>query len=208
MTNLTPLDTWIRQFYEHIGISSPEDMNLYRIAAECRIWIHQAPVRSRAMERNEMATIILDNRLTDKQQWEEFGHELCHILRQSGNQLKMPLPFLQYQEWKADRFALHFCIPTFMLGELEMSDEPARTVDSICETFNVTRPFARKRLQLHHHDILQDSYDKRLRAAVAAAEHYRMASGIQYHVAEQSSTMIYCRKRGVLGYIGGESYES
>lgn len=208
MNKLSPLDDWIRQFYEQVGIEAPDDLNMYRIAAECRIWIHQAPVRSRAIERDGMATIILDNRLQARQQWEEFSHELCHVLRQSGNQLKMTLPFLQYQEWKAERFALQFCIPAFMLHKLDLPDEYQRSVDMICESFNVTRPFARTRLQQHYRDLLQHSYDEQLRAAVAAAEQYRIASGIQYHVAEQSSTMLYCRRRGVLGYIGGESDES
>ncbi|WP_411810215.1 ImmA/IrrE family metallo-endopeptidase [Bacillus altitudinis] len=35
-------------------------------------------------------TIIIDNRLSPQEQWQNFGHELCHALRHEGNQLIMP----------------------------------------------------------------------------------------------------------------------
>ena len=204
---LAPLDDWIRQLYVRTGITAPYGLNLYRIAAACRIWVHHAPVRSQALERNGIATIILDDRLDSRRQWEEFGHELCHILRQSGNQLLMPDTYLHYQEWKAERFALRFCVPSFMLHETELPVERHRAIDTISDTFNVTRCFAARRLEEHEQHLLRHSLDQRFRAAAEAAAQYSASNGVQYCTADSATTMIYCRERGVIGYIGGTLYE-
>ncbi|MCY1631342.1 MULTISPECIES: ImmA/IrrE family metallo-endopeptidase [Bacillus] len=56
------------------------------------------------------AVIILDSRLSPPEQWKEFGHELCHVLRHEGNQLTMSPLSAELQEMQANVFAYKFCV--------------------------------------------------------------------------------------------------
>ncbi|MGE1095750.1 ImmA/IrrE family metallo-endopeptidase [Bacillus altitudinis] len=89
-------------------------------------------------------TIIIDNRLSPQEQWQDFGHELCHALRHEGNQLIMPPLFRELQEMQAKRFAYNFCIPTFMLRKIKLTTENDLIKD-ISLAFKVTYNFARNR---------------------------------------------------------------
>ncbi|MGG3452037.1 ImmA/IrrE family metallo-endopeptidase [Domibacillus aminovorans] len=51
------------------------------------------------------------------------------------------------QEWQANSFALHFCIPTFMLGKLELTDHRQAAIAIIAQTFDVEYGFAEERLE-------------------------------------------------------------
>ncbi|MRG86967.1 ImmA/IrrE family metallo-endopeptidase [Salinibacillus xinjiangensis] len=84
---------------------------------------------------------IVLKKSSKQKEWQDFGHELCHVLWHEGNQLNMPLPFRDLQEWQSINFAHHFCAPTFML--LELKDV---NVYNIMETFNVDYCFAKKRM--------------------------------------------------------------
>ncbi|HLR80429.1 MAG TPA: ImmA/IrrE family metallo-endopeptidase, partial [Bacillota bacterium] len=76
-----------------------------------------------------------------QKQWQDFGHELGHVLCHAGHQLKMNHMFLKYQEWKANNFMYHFCVPTFMLYQLKEVN-----VHNVMDLFNVEHEFACKRL--------------------------------------------------------------
>ncbi|MCS1383525.1 hypothetical protein NXZ75_15050, partial [Lysinibacillus sphaericus] len=52
--------------------------------------------------------------------------------------------FREYQEYKANNFMYHACVPSFMLDELEPSD---LTVENVQRLFNVEYDFAFKRLE-------------------------------------------------------------
>jgi Zn-dependent peptidase ImmA (M78 family) len=80
-------------------------------------------------------------------QWQEFGHELCHLLRHAGNQHTLPSFFLRMREWQANSFALHFCIPTFLLEELDLTDDKQSAIEIIAQTFGVEYDFAEERLE-------------------------------------------------------------
>lgn len=85
--------------------------------------------------------IFIDNRQSKQKQWQDFGHELGHVLCHAGHQLKMNHMFLKYQEWKANNFMYHFCVPTFMLYQLKEVN-----VHNVMDLFNVEYEFACKRL--------------------------------------------------------------
>lgn len=89
--------------------------------------------------------IIFLNKSNKKREWQEFGHEICHYLRHSGNQTKMDPLFIELQEYQADSFAYHFCIPTFMLENLYYYN-----TYNIMQLFNVEHQFAKKRLEMYH----------------------------------------------------------
>ncbi|MFD2210677.1 ImmA/IrrE family metallo-endopeptidase [Virgibacillus halophilus] len=91
----------------------------------------------------------LDNEVSLKkgskvQEWIEFAHEVCHYLRHCGNQLNMHPLFRQLQEYQAEYFAYHFCVPTFMLDRLFNY-----TIRDIMNIFNVDYDFAVRRLEIY-----------------------------------------------------------
>ncbi|MES5892928.1 hypothetical protein COM08_12750 [Bacillus wiedmannii] len=153
----TQLEDYIEKLYNSLSISTPEQLDMIIIAKKLNIWLHFAPFGSCAICRDNLPSIIIDNRITFYQQWEDFGHELCHILFHVGNQLYVPKLFLNYQEAKAKNFMLHFCIPTFMLRTLDFPETRKESIYLIAKTFNVSFQVAKRRL-LHYENQLLSSH--------------------------------------------------
>ncbi|QPA52741.1 ImmA/IrrE family metallo-endopeptidase [Lysinibacillus sphaericus] len=63
----------------------------------------------------------MNERLTKQQLWQDFCHELCHLLMHNGQQRRMSRLCRDYQENEANNFMLHACMTTFMLDQLELS---------------------------------------------------------------------------------------
>ncbi|OLS39097.1 ImmA/IrrE family metallo-endopeptidase [Bacillus sp. MRMR6] len=144
---LTPLEEEIKTMYLSFGIRRPDQIELYKIAEKLDIWIHIADYESQAIEREEgLFSIVLDIYKSEPEQWDDFGHELAHILYHSGNQLEMTETFSEFQEVKANNFALQFCVPTFMLIDSGLPPTWNEAVLFIMETFNVTQNSAQKKL--------------------------------------------------------------
>ncbi|MEK4303693.1 ImmA/IrrE family metallo-endopeptidase [Oceanobacillus sp. FSL K6-0251] len=138
----TLLEDSIKQFYFYLNIYHPQQLDMIKIAELLKIKIHFAPFSSSTFR----GEIIIDSRLAPEQQWEDFGHELCHVLFQYGNQiLNINSLFLEYQEWKANNFALHFCVPTFMLQKYKIATIPDG-ISFITNKFQVRQEIAEKRL--------------------------------------------------------------
>jgi len=57
----------------------------------------------------------------------------------------LPASLVQLQEAQATNFALHFCVPTFMLLELELPHTEKEIVYVLSETFGVEPLFAKRR---------------------------------------------------------------
>ncbi|WP_242238012.1 ImmA/IrrE family metallo-endopeptidase [Bacillus cereus group sp. BfR-BA-01316] len=157
--NTTLLEDYIQHLYQSLSILVPEQIDMMEIAKKLNIWLYFAPFGSHAMEKNQIANLIIDNRLSQAEQWEDFGHELCHLLLHSGNQLLMHKMFLDYQETKARNFALQFCVPTFMLRNL-----PPLQLKTyiIAEKFNVTLQFAERRLLHYENQLLASKLQKQI----------------------------------------------
>jgi Zn-dependent peptidase ImmA (M78 family) len=136
------LEEYIMKMYHSIGIYHPHQLDNEDISSRLGMVLVYMPAKSFNVEN----LIVLDERNSDTEQWQDFGHELCHALMHIGNQNRMPLPFRLYQEWKASSFSLHACIPTFMLDKMELPESEAKAVNMIHETFGVEYSFAKKRL--------------------------------------------------------------
>lgn len=89
---------------------------------------------------------------TKQQEWQLFAHELCHHLRHYGSQLNMHHLFLELQEFQANHFAYHFCVPTFMLEEIKDI-----TAYEIMNQFNVDFDFALRRLEMFQNKLFFQS---------------------------------------------------
>ncbi|MGR6338425.1 ImmA/IrrE family metallo-endopeptidase [Priestia megaterium] len=144
------LEDWIYQFYKQIGIYSPDQLDFPVIADCLGIKLEFWEVSSRLYKRK----MIIDSRLTLQEQWQDFAHEICHKLRHYGNHMTMPEMFLELQEFQANHFALHFCVPTFMLKNLNFQKSRKETLYLIAITFGVTYEFAEKRLVIYENRVL------------------------------------------------------
>lgn len=143
----THIEDYIYELYTSIGVKNPNDLDMRFIAKQLGVDI----VYKRKSFRLDNEIILV--RSGEREEWMEFGHEICHFLRHVGSQLNMPPLFRQLQEWQANYFAYHFCVPTFMLDRLfnyNLSD--------IMNLFNVGYEFASKRLEMIKINFIQESY--------------------------------------------------
>lgn len=150
----TLLEDTIEKIYSILNIYHPYQLDILEIADLMNINVHFIEISSRTYK-NE---IIIDSRLSYEEQWEDFAHELCHILFHYGNQiLHLNSLYLVYQEWKANNFALHFCVPTFMLKEtlfIHNIKNIPEAIPLIKSYYNVTDEIAIKKL-IHFRNQLQ-----------------------------------------------------
>lgn len=147
MRYYTHLEDFIKNLYTQIDINVPENLNLKLIAKRLNIKIFYWEEKSQAIFYDDMSVIFIDNRISSEIQWQEFSHELCHVLTHTGDQIIMPSLFREYQEFKANNFMYHACVPTFMLDKLEIDDFSDRTINRIQQLFNVEYDFAKTRIE-------------------------------------------------------------
>ena len=143
----THLEDFIRNLYLKIGISKPSEIDINVIAQTLGINLYYGNT-----------TFIFGNNIVIKrsnkqQEWIDFAHELCHYLRHTGFQVAMHPMFIDLQEWQANHFAYHFCVPTFMLEDLEEV-----TVYEIMNLFNVCYDFASKRIEMYQNKLLYSKH--------------------------------------------------
>ncbi|CEI81250.1 hypothetical protein BN997_01068 [Oceanobacillus oncorhynchi] len=132
------LEDYIYELYTKIGITKPSDMDMYLIAKLLGVVIsyRKRPFRTEK-------EIVIDKG-TIRSEWMMFGHEICHYLRHVGIQLAMNKLFIDLQEYQADYFSYHFCVPTFMLDKLEIN-----CAEDIIKHFDVDYEFALRRLEMY-----------------------------------------------------------
>lgn len=157
-TCLTHTEEYIKMFYLKIGISTPQELQFRTISNYLGISTFYWPEQSQALFTGNKGFILLNENLSPQQQWQDFCHELCHVLFHAGNQSKIPASFREYQEAKANIFMYHAAIPTFMLDQLHIYNFDIMTVYEVQKLFNVEYEFAVKRLQ--HYVTQHKSYAK------------------------------------------------
>jgi len=192
--NLTTLETWIKEFYKQLSINEPFQLDMFDIASKLDVWLYFDDMSSRAFERKGMASIIINRHLSPAEQWEDFGHEIAHILRQSGNQMMLTESFIQFQEMRADNFALEFCIPTFMLLNLSLPQSKLETIKYISEAFNVTLELAKKKLAKIERNVFQSKLDDQFQSMVEYE--YSLRDIYQADITEVRENRLYLYQKG------------
>ncbi|WP_397537838.1 ImmA/IrrE family metallo-endopeptidase [Rummeliibacillus pycnus] len=147
------LEDYIKNLYLNIGITRPEQIEMKTIASKLNLNLLHVPFKSMCSG----SLICIDVGLTNEQQWQQFGHELCHALWHSGNQLGISPSFREYQEWKAVGFAYHMCVPTFMIDSINLPNSHKDATLIISSIFNVEYDFAFKRLDKYSSRVLLHS---------------------------------------------------
>ncbi|MBD8013844.1 ImmA/IrrE family metallo-endopeptidase [Planococcus wigleyi] len=144
------LEEYIAQLLNRIDIFHPHELSIGNIYPRLGLTVHYIPHDSMAIAGN----LFLDNRKNEEAQWQDFGHELCHALWHAGDQAILPLSMREYQEWKAENFSQHFCIPSLMLNKMRLPNNENEAIWMIMETFGVERWFAEKRLQQYLRNLI------------------------------------------------------
>lgn len=75
-----------------------------------------------------------------------------------GVQYKLPPLFRELQENQANAFMYHFAVPSFMLKNIKLPATKRESISLISDLFQVTHPFAEKRLDMYIRKLLSDKY--------------------------------------------------
>ncbi|MCM3598658.1 ImmA/IrrE family metallo-endopeptidase [Metabacillus idriensis] len=167
---MTYLEEDIKNLFLRLSIITPEDIEMYFIADEFDIWVHYRDQFSEMQCVNGLYSIILNENLSSAEMWQDFGHELGHVIKHVGKQHALSRSFRDLQESQANNFMYHFCVPTFMLLNYKINDflNVQAGIPFIAETFNVTLEFAEKRLIMFKNQILQAKMDEEHRRYMEA----------------------------------------
>lgn len=157
----THLEDWVKEFYNGLGIFHPHQLDFLDISNRLGFGVHFQDISSRYFR----GDIIIDKRLSPQEQWQDFAHELGHALRHGGNQLYMSKSFINLQENQAKTFMYHFCVPTFMLLNYEITNyyNIYDGISFVVEKFKVTDSFAEERLIHFRNKINQAKSDEQHR---------------------------------------------
>ncbi|WP_155591887.1 ImmA/IrrE family metallo-endopeptidase [Lysinibacillus cavernae] len=143
MNYTTHTENFIKNLYSKMNISKSSQLQFQKIATLLNIQIFYWNKSSQALFDESHVYIFLNEQLTTEQLWQDFCHELGHVLLHNGQQERMPKSLIEYLENKANNFMYHACIPSFMLDEV---DSDALTIENVQQLFNVEYDFAEKRL--------------------------------------------------------------
>ncbi len=155
---MTSLEKYISELYKNIGITKPHQIDIKVITSKLGIELTYSKYESQYIDCLQVTTINLQVNKTIKEQWEDFAHELAHSLLHFGNQMLLPKTFREKQEWQANNFALHFCVPTFMLLEFELPQFRNQAIGFISKKFGVTLEFAEKRLEHYENQVYGEMF--------------------------------------------------
>lgn len=147
------LEDFIIDHYKKIGIRRPEQLKLGNVARRLNIIVYTFGWPSEAVYANGRQYIYLNRYLTPEQKWQEFAHEIGHILRHAGHQRKLHPLFVELQEWDADNFMYHFCVPTFMLQRIRLPPNQREAIQLIMDIFGVDYEFASMRLNKYYQKL-------------------------------------------------------
>ncbi|WP_437831456.1 ImmA/IrrE family metallo-endopeptidase [Niallia taxi] len=140
----TALEDWVTNFYIKLNIYLPQDINEDYIAREQKIFLHRKKIAPFYQVVGKYRGITIDIREPIIKQREIFFHELCHILRHSGNQGIMNKAFRELQEWDTKHFTKYAAIPHHMISYIPLNDE--NVINQMVNMFKVTPELCEERL--------------------------------------------------------------
>lgn len=142
----TNLEVYIEELYISKNISTPQDINIIDLSHKIGINTEFVPIGSFSLESPAGKwTIFLDNRISKIKQRNDYLHELCHLLRHSGNQIILPKSFIKYQEEDAEQFKNYAIMPFYMIESLTIPPDYNQAVYYLSSVFSVSIERAKKR---------------------------------------------------------------
>lgn len=151
----THLEQWINSKYRSSGLLDAEQHDIERIAEAFDIELVYAACPS--FSDNEERVIFLNKHMDDAKARVIFFHELCHVLRHSGDQRYMPSLFKHAQESEADHFVLYAAVPFYMFEKLPIPDHRGEAIPYLADAFHIPLDLAEQRLDQIQRRVLQGS---------------------------------------------------
>jgi len=142
-------ELYVKTFYESIGLVDPNELTIEAISEKINLEVIYWQYSSEITNYFGDFKMFINENLCQRQQWQDFGHEMKHFLFDRGNPLILRESFVGYCETKADYFAYHFCVPTFMLANLR-----GVNVYGVMNLFNVEFDFALRRMEMYKNKLI------------------------------------------------------
>lgn len=142
-------EKYIQQFYKSINVSDPLLLTIELVIEHLDLEVMYWPHSSAIAIHGDRYIVFLNDNLSMQRQWQEFGHEMYHYFYDETNYDLLKETYAIYGESKADYFAYHFCVPTFMLMQLKEV-----SIDVITRLFNVEFDFALRRLEMYQGKLM------------------------------------------------------
>lgn len=161
----------VHHLYHYLNIRNPNDIDLDLLADACHIEVIRQPGRSRTMthpDRRGWMLVQVDTSLPDAEQRERIAHEIFHCLIHAGGQLQLPISFVELQESQAQAGAAHLLMPLWMLNNLYLPSDREGLIHFLSDTFNVTLPFSRRRVELIERRLLDQKIGRTIAETKAA----------------------------------------
>lgn len=140
----TYLEDFIDNLYTRLNIYTPQDISEEYISTRLGIMLIRESGPAFHTHICGTDVIYVDDRLSLKEQREQFFHELCHVLRHVGNQSLIPLSLRELQELDAKRFTKCAAIPFDMVKDWDLWSE--NIIQKASDTFGVTEELCEQRL--------------------------------------------------------------
>lgn len=156
----TSMEQWIERLYYNLGVLVPKDLDIQIIADKLGIDIIYE--KCRPFSDANARAIFLNKRDKEIVSRIVFFHEMCHLLRHSGDQRMMPELFREGQEMEAEQFAMYAAIPFHMIRKLEVPERHDLAIQFFTDHFDVPRTFAEKRLDQINRRIAQGIMDEEI----------------------------------------------
>ncbi|QQD82637.1 ImmA/IrrE family metallo-endopeptidase [Bacillus siamensis] len=147
------LEDWIESFLREHKITTPSELKLVKLCRKLNVFVLFDDRESYMLDIAGVHIVGINNRLSYQQQRSDLAHELWHILLEGGDNELMPPHWKQYQESKAGYFSYHFCVPTFMLRQMNLPSDEEAAARLVSDTFKVTFDFAKKRLRIYFNKL-------------------------------------------------------
>lgn len=139
----------VESFYKSLSIDDPYYLKMSVISDLVNVPLRYWKYSSALARRKGKYIMHINETINKPQQWQQFGHEMYHYFFDETNYGLLKETYAVYGETKADYFAYHFCIPTFMLQRLKGID-----VYDVMRIFNVEFDFALRRLEMYQNKVL------------------------------------------------------
>lgn len=142
-------EIYVEKLYKNIDIYYPHQLCKDFISQQFRLSIVYWPYTSEITLYKGIYKMFINQRQSLRQQWQDFGHEMYHFCHDHVVYDRLHESYAEYGESKADYFAYHFCVPTFMLMDLNEVN-----IYVIANRFNVEYDFAIRRFEMYQSKIL------------------------------------------------------
>ncbi|MFO1442652.1 ImmA/IrrE family metallo-endopeptidase [Bacillus sp. Bva_UNVM-123] len=140
-----PLDKWVSRLFKVLGVINPDDIDERVIARKLGIHLKYSEKRNYSFEQGNFKIININIDQDKVMQREVFYHELCHLLRHSGNQWSMPLTWRELQEWDCEHFTRYAAVPFHMLKEVDW--QSPTLVSDMSSLFKISEEICQYRVE-------------------------------------------------------------